>query len=89
MSSPWQRAHVQLLEERAFPVRTHEWRPPAPPKVVNPPAPRSETQRRRQRIRRWLTEDPERRLSERELAVQLEISRTAVQKHIRWLRANE
>lgn len=89
MSFAWQRAHLQLLEERAHPIRTHEWRPPAQPEATRPCAPRSATLQRRARVRRWLTEDPARRLSERELAAQLEISRTAVQKHIRWLKAHE
>lgn len=90
MSLAWQRVHVELLEQGGLQVRTHEWRPPTEPsmsKMCGRPKP-GLTALRRRRIRRWLREDPKKRLTERELAAQLEITRTSIRKQIRWIEAH-
>lgn len=82
----WQRAHLEILEHRALPVRTHEWRPPANDPASGPDeaelaARRDLTAQRRAQIRDLLAAGK----SERAIAKLVGISRTSVQRHRRAL----
>lgn len=80
MSAPWQRIHVQLLEEGNLQVRTHR-RPPDPePSAFLGSHERSTAaaQVRRQQIRKLLADD----LSRKEIAQRLGVCVRTVQLHI-------
>jgi DNA-binding NarL/FixJ family response regulator len=87
----WKAVHLQLLER--LPVRHHEWRPPADAldryfgvqqKFAGTP-PAAITANRRARIRALLAAG----VKKRQIPARIGISRTAVQKHIRAIEAEE
>lgn len=78
--SPWQAVHLQLLQR--LPVRRHEWQPP-PEGPYDGRQPKQITEYRRAQIRKMLADG----VPKRHMGPRLEISRTAVQKHLRAIAA--